>query len=121
MTFGGRLQFILNSNGEVNTAWQIFAYLSAGSLTGIVISLVTRRTPSEKLDHFFRLMRTPVRLGEEVLEPCTLPKDPLPPVPKWFNHPDIEIPRPNKVDVGGFLISWCIVGLIIVGVVWLAS
>jgi len=96
-------------------------YLTAGTLAGIVLSFTTPRISPEKLDYFFRLMRTPVRLGEVVSNPCTLPEDPQPPIPKWFNHPDIELPRPTRVDVVGFLISWCMVGLIIAGVIWLAS
>ncbi len=115
------LQFVMNKNGQVNTAWQIFMYLTAGTLAGIVLSFTTPRISPEKLDYFFRLMRTPVRLGEVVSNPCTLPEDPQPPIPKWFNHPDIELPRPTRVDVVGFLISWCMVGLIIAGVIWLAS
>ena len=115
------LGFMMNSNGGVNTAWMIFTYLSMGTLAGIVVSLVTPRTDAEKLDRFFRVMRTPVTPGEEVTEPCTLPANAAPPVPKWFNHPDIELPRPSRTDVVGFLVSWLIVGVIIGTVVVLAQ
>ena len=107
------LQFVLNKNGTVNTAWMIFLYLSSGVVSGIAVSLVTPRVNQDKLDRFFRLMRTPVTSGEVIVEPCTLPADAQPPVEKWFGHPDIELPRPTRIDVIGFLVSWLIVGLIV--------
>jgi hypothetical protein len=108
------LQFMMNSDGNsVNTAWMIFTYLLAGTVAGIVVSLLTAPEDKDKLDRFFRVMRTPVTPGEVVEQPCTLPADALPPVDKWFSHPDIELPKPTKTDIVGFLISWLIVGLII--------
>ena len=115
------LSFIMNPNGTVNTAWMILAYLSAGTLTGIIVSLVTPRVEKEKLDHFFRVMRTPVTPGEVITEPCTLPANAAEPVDKWFRHPDIELPKPTRMDIVGFLVSWLIVGLIVGVVVLLAT
>ena len=115
------LQFMMNGNGEVNTAWMIFTYLSAGTVSGIVTSLVTPRVDKEKLDKFFTVMRTPVTPGEVVTEPCTLPAHPAEPVPKWFDHPDIEIPRPSRTDVLGFLGAWIVVAVIIGLVVAMAK
>lgn len=108
-----QLSFMMNSDGQMNTAWMILVYLSLGALSGIGVSLLTPRGDQAKLDQFFRVMRTPVKLGEVVEEPCTLPHDAEPPVDKWFNHPDIEIPKPTRVDVTGFLVSWLVVGLLI--------
>ena len=54
-----------------------------------------------------------IRLGEVIEEPCTLPADVGPPVDKWFNRFDLELLKPTKVDVAGFLISWLVVGLLI--------
>jgi len=81
------------------------------------VSLITPRQPKEKLDQFFSLIHTPVTLGEEVASPCTLPENPAPQNPTMFSHPDIELPRPTLVGLGGFAVAWCCVGFII----WLTS
>ncbi len=112
------LRFIMNLDHDlrpttVNTAWMIFLYLSSGVLSGIVVSLLTPRGDAVKLDHFFRVMRTPVTKGEVVAEPCTLPANAADPVDKWFQHPDIELPRPTRTDLVGFAVSWLVVGLIV--------
>ncbi len=97
--------------------WQMIAYLSAALLSGFVASLLTKRVREDKLDDFFRLIHTPIRPGEEVKEPCTLPDNPLPPAEKLFNVKDIEISKPTWIGMGGFLAAWICVGLII----WLTS
>ncbi len=102
---------------KVSDAWTMCLYLVAGLVSGLLVSLMTRRTPREKLDRFFLLLRTPVRKGERVQSPCTLPDDPLPPVARLFRHPDIELPRPTAIGVAGFLLAWVFVGLI----AWLPS
>ena len=115
------LHFAMNEGQtEVTDAWTNLAYLSAGLLSGLLVSLLSQRTPREKLDYFFRLLRTPVRDGEHVAEPCTLPENPAEPIAKLFNHPDIEIPRPTKGDIGGFALAWVFVGLIIWMTWWLS-
>jgi Na+/proline symporter len=116
--------FELKSNGQVSKMWdkwQMFTYLSAGVVSGILVSYVTPRVPQEKLDHFFRLLHTPIRPGEEIAQPCTLPEDPLPQNQKLFSHPDIELPKPTLVGLGGFAVAWVLVGLIIAFTYWLAK
>jgi Na+/proline symporter len=112
---------MLKPDGGVKSAWVIFLYLSVGVLAGIVVSLLTPRPDKNKLDYFFRLMRTPVKEGEIVTEPCTIPEGAADPVPKLFDHPDIEIPRPTTVDLIGFALAWSMVFAIIGFVMWLAS
>lgn len=90
---------------KVNDSWTMFLYLTSGLAVGILTSLATPRTASQKLDHFFLLLRTPVRKGEQVAAPCQLPENPEPPVPRWFRHPDWELPRPSAVGVGGFVLA----------------
>ena len=69
-----------------------------------------------------RWIRTPVRRGEQVATPCTLPDDPLPAdESKLINHPDFEIPKPTALGLGGFVAAWVVVGLIIWLVDWLAG
>jgi len=65
-------------NGKTSIPWQYVMYLGSGAIAGIAVSLLTRRTPESQLDHFYTLVRTPVRPGEEVAEACTLPENPLP-------------------------------------------
>ena len=94
--------------------YQILIYLSSGAIAGVVASLLTRRTPKEKLDHFFRLIRTPVRPGEIIERPCTLPENPLPvETGKLIPVADLEIPMPSRVGLGGFVLAWIGVGAII--------
>lgn len=98
--------------------WQYVIYLGGAVIVGIVTSILSTPASKEKLDHFFLLIRTPVRPGEEVSEPCTLPENPLPPdTSPLFPIPGIEIPRPSFVGMAGFLISWVIVFLLI-GLTW---
>lgn len=102
--------------------WQYVIYLGGAAVVGIIVSLLTRPTSQEKLDHFFLLIRTPIRKGEEVSEPCTLPENPLPPdTVRLLPFKDIEIPRPSVVGMAGFLISWVIVFLMIGLTWWLAQ
>jgi len=118
---------ILNSAGEVVTTKvslpiQVVIYLGGGALAGVLTSFVTKRTPKERLDHFFLLLRTPVRAGEEVDEPCTLPENPLPPDEgKLIPLADLEIPFPSRIGMIGFVISWIGVAAVIGLTWWLAQ
>jgi len=105
---------------KVADAWMMLCYLSTGLLVGVVVSLVTRRPPKEQLDAFFLLMRTPVQLDEHVAAPCTLPDNPAPPLDKMIDHPDIEIPKPTRVDITGFILAWVFVGIIVWIPYWLS-
>lgn len=107
---------------KTEKAYMFLIYLSAGVIAGVLASLVTKRTPEEKLDHFFKLIRTPVKPGEHVEEACTLPADHLPPeTDKLINHPDLEIPTPTRIGMIGFFGSWVMVGVVIALTYWLAS
>ncbi len=102
---------------KVADKWQMFLYMSGGLLTGLIVSALTRPVAREKLDRFFLLLRTPVRLGERVPGPCQLPEDPLPPQPRLIERFGLEIPRFTWVDLGGFALAWGLVGLLI----WLTA
>lgn len=94
--------------------WQMATYISAGVLSGVIVSLLTPMQPKEKLDHFYRLLHTPVTPGEIVPGPCQLPENPAPENPKLFPHSaTIEFQRPTWVGLGGFLLAWVGVGLIV--------
>lgn len=116
------LHFMLNEDlSKVTDAWQMASFMSVGVITGFLISFITPRVKKEKLDHFYRLIHTPVRDGEHIEAPCMLPEDPLPPMPKWFSHPDIELPKPTLLGLGGFAVAWILVGLIVWMTQWLAT
>jgi Na+/proline symporter len=103
---------------KTSVPWQILIYLTTGAISGIVVSLLSRRTSDEKLNRFFKLIRTPVRSGEVVIAPCTLPVDHLPTEEgKLLPFADLEIPTPSKVGMIGFALAWCMVGIII----WLTT
>ena len=90
-------------------------------VSGIVISLVTPQTRKDKLDHFFKLIHTPITPGEVVSEPCTLPENPAPESQKLFPNSSIELPRPTFIGLGGFVAAWALVGLIVWATNYLAS
>ena len=98
----------------------MFSYLCAGLVSGIVVSFITPRTSPEKLNKFFDLLHTPVRPGEKVLSPCTLPENPLPRGEKLLNLEDVELPKPTLVGLGGFVVAWVLVGLIVWLTFWLS-
>ena len=39
---------------------------------------------------------------------------------RWLKHPDIELPKPSMVGIGGFLLAWVAVGLIVWLPFWLS-
>src|SRR5262249_17810945 len=93
-------------------------YLTAGTVAGIVVSLLTRPVAEEKLVRFFSLTRTPIVPGEVVVEPCTLPLGvEVPDRPMLATAFGLEIPRPSRTSVLGFLAGWAAVGAL-VGVVF---
>jgi len=99
---------------ETRVPYQMLMYLSSGALAGIVVSFLTKPTDKDKLDHFYKLIRTPVTPGEEVETPCTLPDNPAQmETGKLINHPDWEIPSPSRIGMIGFLGSWVMVGVVI--------
>lgn len=116
------LEVMLNeSQTKVLDSWQMCLFMAAGAISGLLISLITPRVKKDKLDHFFRLIHTPVRDGEHIETPCTLPEDPLPQMPKLFNSEDIELPKPTLLGMGGFVVAWILVGLIVWLTQWLAT
>ena len=102
-----------NAKGSLFDPWLNVAYLASGVITGLIVSSFTQRTPDEQLDQFYSLIHTPVRDGEELAAPCTLPENPEPRGEKLFSHPDIELPKPTLIGLGGFVLAWVLVGIII--------
>jgi len=116
MTQSLRFIFVRNGMPEVYLPWQMIFYLTAGLIVGVIVSLVTRPVAKEKLENFYALVRTPVRQGEKVIVPCTLPEGvPAAPRRSVFPGTSLEVLVPSRVAVVGFLITWACVGLIIYG------
>jgi Na+/proline symporter len=102
------------AGAEIYEPWQIALYLTAGTLAGIVVSLLTRPVDREKLDRFYALTRTPIVPGEVVNEPCTLPAG-VEPVqrPMLATAFGLELPRPSPTSLAGFVAGWAAVAVLI--------
>jgi len=110
-----------NRKIEIYLPWQMVFYLTAGLLTGIVVSLFTRPVAREKLDNFYALVRTPIKPGEQVPAPCTLPADAVVPEKRnIFPNTNFEISIPSRTSVFGFLAGWGCVAAIIYSVYLIA-
>jgi Na+/proline symporter len=118
--FADTLPAFMIWEGELYLPWQMILYLSAGFFVMIVVSLFTRRTPTQRLDRFYACLRTPIGPDEPEAEPFTLPEGVEPADRRMLiDHPDFEIPRPTLVGVVGFLAAWAGVGLLIGTVYWI--
>ena len=101
-------------NYKTSVPWQMLLYIGIGAVAGVVVSMLTKPIAKEKLDHFFTLLRTPIRPGETVATPCTLPDNPMPmDTSKLIDLPNLEIPKPSRVGMIGFLLAWVMVGVVL--------
>jgi Na+/proline symporter len=109
-------------DGALYKPWHMICYLSAGFTALIVVSLLSRRKTSPKLDRFYECLRTPVDVAELEGEPCTLPAG-VSAAPRrvLINHPDFEIPIPSTETVVGFFAIWLIVALVVLFSIWIFS
>ena len=110
---------VFKSDVAMFDLYQSICYLGAGVVGGVLTALLTPPEEEEKLNTFFTLLRTPVKADEEVPGPCMLP------VNNTEQEPVIRIggfqfPKPTRLGVGGFVIAWILV-LIIVGFTKLLS
>jgi Na+/proline symporter len=103
--------------------WQMIAYICAGFAAGIIVSLLSRPVPTEKLHRFYNLLRTPVIPNEVIHQPCTLPVGTEPgPRKVYFPNSNFEIPIPRRRAVLGFLAGWaCVFAIIGAVVIWIAD
>jgi len=109
-------------NGQLYLPWQMILYLSAGLISGIAVSMLTRPVAKEKLDNYYALIRTPIKPGEEPANPCTLPEGAVVPEKRnIFPNTSLEFMIPSRTSVVGFLIGWTFVAVIVVTVYLIAS
>ena len=101
--------------------WGILFYLSAATATGVMVSLLTRPMAKERLDRFYQLTRTPIQDGEVLERPCEFPVG-VTPVdrPMLLTWGGLEIPKPSRTSVVGFLSGVMGVALLIGLFVWIA-
>ena len=109
-----RLLWTEGQTPVVYLPWQILFYSLVASMIGIVVSLVTPAVDPIKLKRFYQLSRTPVQAGEQVLQPCTVPRE-TPTIDRrmLLTAGGLEIPVPSRTSVIGFVIVWLLVGGII--------
>ena len=109
----GKLPTFMLWQGKLYLPWQMIFYLVPGLITGIVVSLLTKPVPREKLDKFYALTRTPIQAGEQVAVPCTLPEGAVVPEKRnLFPNTNLEIPIPSVTSVVGFLAgAGCVVAI----------
>ena len=101
----------------------MIAYIGVGFLAGIIVSLFSRPVSSDKLERYYRLLRTPVGPNEEITTPCHLPQGTEPgPRNVFFPDSNFEIPKPTRSSMLGFLAGWvCVIGIIGGVVIWIAN
>ena len=101
--------------------WQMAFYITSGAAAGIIVSLVTKPIEAKKLENYYALVRTPVRQGEVVNAPCTLPEGAeVPRRNNLFPGTSIEVMKPSWVGIAGFLAGWAYV-LSLIGIFYLIT
>ena len=103
------------TGAEIYLPWQMIFYLITGICTGIAVSLFTQPVEKQKLDNFYALARTPVLAHESFIsKPCTIPENvTVPKAKKLFSINNLEILRPSKISIIGFIVSWVFVAILV--------
>ncbi|MBC8472754.1 MAG: sodium:solute symporter family protein [Planctomycetes bacterium] len=118
--FADKLPAFMIWDGKLSLPWQMIIYLSAGFIVMIIVSLFTKRVPTENLDRFYACLRTPIGPDEPETTPFTLPAGVEPAERNTLiDHPDFEIPKPTMIGILGFLAAWAGVALLIGAVYWI--
>lgn len=111
-----------SKSASIYEPWVVLIYIATALIAGVVVSLMTRAVPKERLDLFYNLTRTPVVEGEIVEQPCTLPTG--------VGAADrnmlctafgLEIPMPSSTSIAGFLAGWAAVAALVGGFMWLMA
>jgi solute:Na+ symporter, SSS family len=113
-----RLRLIWMEKGAptIYVPWQILAYMTIATATGVLVSIFTKPVARNKLDRFYDLTRTPVQSGEEMDRPCALPPGVTPAARRMITTAfGLEIPAPSRASVIGFVAAWGAVALLVGG------
>lgn len=107
----------------ISLPWQMVFYLTIGFLLGIITSFWTKRTDAEKIDRYYKLLRTPVYSEEgNQIEPCQIPEGAVTLERRvLFPNSEIEIGIPSTRSVVGFVAGWIVVASIILFVYYIAA
>lgn len=111
-------RYIWPENGKdvIYLPWQILAYMVAATAAGFLASALSRPVPSEQLDRFHRLIRTPVQPGEKIIAACTVPTESAHGERGvLFQGLGFDLPRLSRESVVGFVVGWICVGAMIFG------
>jgi Na+/proline symporter len=123
LPFAESVSLVWHESGKpdrIYEPWVILLYTTAAVLACVMVSMVTRPTPPEQLDTFYSLTRTPVREGEVVLKPCTMPVGvEVPPRRMLIKLGSFEIPMPSSVSWAGFAAGWIAVAMLVIGYRWI--
>ena len=121
-SLAGKLPAFMLFEGKLYLPWQMILYISAGFITAIVVSLLTKPVENTKLDRFYECLRTPIAPDEPETRPFTLP-DGIVPAPRrpWFKHPDFEISKPSLTGIVGFIAGWVAVAMLIGSFFWIIN
>ena len=115
-----RLVWVEDGSAAIYKPWEILAYMVVATSVGILVSLLTRPVTKEKLDRYYALTRTPIQKGEVIETPCTLPPGVAPASREMLlTAGGLEIPKPSRTSVLGFLGGWLAVIALIGGFVLL--
>jgi Na+/proline symporter len=100
---------------SMSLPWQMVFYLTVGVVAGIVVSLLTKPEPEERLDRFYALLRTPVMKGEPPPPaPCVIPAGiRIPEKRLLLGWKGLEILVPSRLSVIGFTACWAVIVLMI--------
>jgi len=105
---------------EIYEPWVILLYTAAAIVACVVVSLFTKPTPADQLDTFYDLTRTPIREGEVVVKPCSMPLGvSAPPRRMLVKIGGFEIPMPSAVSWAGFAAGWTAVALLVIVYRWI--
>ena len=98
----------------ISEPWVVMFYTAAATIAGIVVSLLTKPVAAEKLTQFYELIRTPVAPDEPPAHNCRLPAS-VTPAPRrvLIDAWGLEILRPSRLSVAGFLAGWVAVAVLV--------
>jgi Na+/proline symporter len=117
LPFAESLRFVWVEDGSaaIYKPWEILAYMVVATSLGILVSLLTRPVTKEKLDRYYALTRTPIQKGEVIETPCTLPPGVEPAAREMLlTAGGLEIPKPSRNSVLGFL-GGCVAVVALIG------
>jgi len=122
--FADELRFVFEKDGEaaIYLPWQMIFYLVVGLAAGVLASLLTAQPDQGRLERFYALIRTPVKEGEIIEGPCTVPEgSETLPRRKLLPLKSFEVYVPSRQMIAGFAAGWGVVVVLIGGFLWLLS